>query len=173
MQAARFDSSSRADTLLRAARLHMLLGEALAAKQSLEKALAAPDLSRTTLDHPWYLREGESYGLVMALADIGIGDRRSAGQQLDTLVASLETLRQAGVERYGVYELRAAVLALRGDTEGAMVALGHAAELGWRGAEQALHDPALDSLQSREDFRALMARLQQQDQRMSANLTVR
>jgi hypothetical protein len=149
----------------------MLLGDAPAAKQLLQKALAAPDLSRTTLDHPWYLREGESYGLVLALADNNTGDHRLAEQQLKTLLASLDSMSQAGVERHGVYYLRAAVLAMRGDTDGAMVALGRAAELGWRGATQALHDPALALLQSRADFRALMDRLQLQDQRMSANLS--
>lgn len=170
MQAGHFDASSRADTLLRAARLRQLLGDAPGAKQLLQKALTAPDLSRTTLDHPWYLREGESYGLVLALAEIGMDDRRSAEQQLETLLVSLEGMRQAGVERYGVYELRAAVLALRGKADEAMVALGRAAELGWRGATQAQRDPALASLQSRADFMALMDRLRRQDQQMSTNL---
>jgi TolB-like protein/DNA-binding winged helix-turn-helix (wHTH) protein len=171
MQVGHFDSSNRADILLRAARLHSLLGDAPATKQLLQKALAAPDLSRATLDHPWYLREGESYGLVLALAESRLGDRRSAEQQLDILLAALERMKQAGVERYGVYELRAAVLAMRGDADGAMVALGHAAELGWRGVMQAMHDPALDSLQSRADFQALLERLRAQNQRMSANLS--
>jgi TolB-like protein/DNA-binding winged helix-turn-helix (wHTH) protein/tetratricopeptide (TPR) repeat protein len=169
MQAGGFDSSTHADTLLRAARLHMLLGEATLAKKLLEKALAAPDLSRTTLDHPFYVRQGESYGLVMALAQNGSGDRHAAEQQLDTLLASLDRMKQAGMERYGVYTLRADILAMRGDGDGAMVSLGHAAELGWRGATQALHDPALASLQSRGDFKALLERLGEQDQRMGAN----
>jgi tetratricopeptide (TPR) repeat protein len=169
MQAGGFDSSNHADTLLRAARLHVLMGEAPIARKLLEKALAAPDLSRTTLDHPFYVRQGESYGLIMALAENGIGDRHAAEQQLDTLLASLDRMKQAGMERYGVYTLRADVLAMRGDADGAMVALGHAAELGWRGATQALHDPALTPLQSRGDFKALLERLQEQDQRMAAS----
>ena len=170
MQAGRFDASSRADTLLRAGRLRLLLGDAPGAMQLLQKALSAPDMSRTTLDHPWYLREGESYGLVLALAQIGRGDRGSAEQQLETLLVSLERMRQAGVERYGVYELRAAVFALRGKADLAMVALGRAAELGWRGATQALRDPALASLQSRADFGALMERLRREDEQMGASL---
>jgi len=169
MQAGHFDSSAHADTLLRAARLHVLMGEAPLAKKLLEKALTAPDLSRTTLDHPFYVRQGESYGLILALADNGIGDRHAAEQQLDTLLTSLDRMKQAGMERYGVYTLRADILALRGDADGAMVALGHAAEVGWRGATQALHDPALASLQARGDFKALLERLQEQDQRMGAN----
>jgi TolB-like protein/Tfp pilus assembly protein PilF len=169
LQAGRFEASTHADTLLRAARLHVLVGEAPLARQLLEKALAAPDLSRTTLDHPFYVRQGESYVLVMALAQNGSGDRHSAEQQLDILLASLDRMKQAGMERYGVYTLRADVLAMRGDGDGAMVSLGHAAELGWRGATQALRDPALASLQSRGDFKALLERLQEQDQRMGAN----
>jgi hypothetical protein len=173
LQAGHFDSSSRADTLFHAARLHMLLGNAAAARQLLHQALAAPDLSRSTLDHLWYLREGESNGLVLAVAETRLGDRGSAEQQLATLQSSLETLKQAGVERYGVYTLRAAVLAMRGDADGAMVALGHAAELGWRGAMQARQDPAWASLQSREDFRALLERLERQNQRMSTSVSAR
>lgn len=166
-----FDSSNRADTLLRAARLHLLLGDAPAAKQLLQKALTAPDLSRSTLDHPWYLREGESYGLVLAQAELGIGDHRSAEQHLETLLRSLNSMRQAGVERYGVYDLRASVLAMRGHADEAMAALGRAAELGWRGATQALHDPTLATLHSRTDFRALIERLQLQNQQMGAKLS--
>jgi len=170
MQTGRFDSSSRADTLLRTARLRLQLGDAAAAKQVLQKAQMAPDWSRATLDHPWYLREGESYGLVLALAEINLGERRSAEQQLGSLLGALDSLAQAGVERYGIYTLRAAALALRGDGDGAMVALGRAAELGWRGAMQAEHEPAFTSLQSRADFRALLERLRQQDERMKADL---
>jgi TolB-like protein/DNA-binding winged helix-turn-helix (wHTH) protein/Flp pilus assembly protein TadD len=171
VHAGRFDSSGRADTLLRAARLHMLLRNAPAAKQLLEKAMVAPDWSVTKLNDPWYLREGQSYGLILALAEIGVGHGASGTQQLGSLLAALDSLKQAGVERYGIDKLRAEVLALRGDADGAMVALGHAAELGWRGTTQALHDPALASLQSRTDFQALMERLRQQDQQMSAHLS--
>jgi transcriptional activator of cad operon len=171
LQSGRFDSSSRSDTLLRAARLHMLLGDALAAKELLQKAPTAVDWSRAALDDPWYLREGESYGLVLALAQINTGDRPAGEQQLATLLRTVDKLKQAGVERYGVYTLRAAVLALRGDSNGAMVALGRAAELGWRGALQAESDPALSSLQSRADFRELLERLRQQNERLRANLS--
>jgi len=145
----------------------MLLGDAASAKQLLHRALAAPDLCRSALDHLWYLREGDSNALVLAVAETRLGNRLAAEQQLTTLLKSLETLKQAGVERYGVYTLRAAAVALQGDADEAMVALGHAAELGWRGVMQARQDPALASLQSREDFRALLERLERQNQRMS------
>lgn len=173
LRAGRFDSSNRTDTLLRAARLHMLLGEAAAAKQLLESARSAPDWARATLDDPWYVRVGESYGLVLALAQRSLGDRRSEEQQLDTLLASLESMKQAGIERYGVYYLRAAALAMQGNGDGAMATLGRAAELGWRSATRAQHDPALTSLQSRADFQALLERLRLQDQRISLKLLTR
>jgi len=173
LQAGHFDSSRRADTLLRAARLHTLLGDAAAVKQLLQKARAAPDWARAGLDDPWYVRVGESYGLVLALAQRSLGDGRSEQQQLDTLLVSLESMKQAGIERYGVYYLQAAALALRGNAEGAMAALGRAAELGWRGAMRARNDPALISLQSRADFQALLERLRLDDQRVSTNLLIR
>jgi tetratricopeptide (TPR) repeat protein len=173
LRAGRFESSTRADTLLRSARLYMLLGDAAATKRLLQKALAAPDLSRTTLDQPWYLRVGESYGVVQAQAEMSLGDRRSALHDLEILLASLRTMEQAGVERYGVYYLRATAMAMRGDGDAAMVALGHAAELGWRGTMQATHNPALAALQPRSDFRALIERVQLQNQRMSAALPAR
>ena len=170
LQAGHFDSSTRADTLLLAAREHLLLDDAPAAIRLLRKALAAPDLSRDTLDHPWYVREGDSNELVLATAELRVGERIAAERRLDALLATLERLRQAGVERYGVYKLRGAVLALRGDPDAAMTALGRAAELGWRAASEAMHDPALASLQSRRDFRVLMERLQEQDVRMQSNM---
>jgi len=170
LQAGHFDSSNRADTLLRAARLHTLLGDAAAAKQLLQRARSAPDWARTGLDDLWYVRVGESYGLVLALAQRSLGDRGAEQQQLDTLLASLESMKQAGIERHGVYYLQAAALAMRGNADGAMAALGRAAELGWRGAMRARHDPALGSLQSRTDFQTLLERLRSQDQRISSNL---
>ena len=50
------------------------------------------------------------------------------------------------------------MLALRGDADGAMRALRHAADLGWRESIDAEHDPAFGSLQSRSDFRSLIER---------------
>jgi len=173
LQTGHFNSSNHADTLLRAARLHMLLAGAAAAKQLLQRARAAPDWTHVTWDDPWDLREGESYELVLALAQKSLGDSRSAEQELDTLLAALESMKQAGMERYGMYYLLAAARAMRGNADGAMAALGRAAELGWRGAIRARHDPALASLQSRADFQALLERLRLQDQRMSTQLRLR
>jgi transcriptional activator of cad operon len=151
-------ASTHADTLLLAAHLELLLDDAPTAKRMLDKALAAPDLDQSTLDHPWRERQGESSELTMAIADLRLGDRAAAELALGALSKSLDRLIADGVERYGVYKLRAQVLALRGDADGAMRALRHAADLGWRESIDAEHDPAFGSLQSRSDFRSLIER---------------
>jgi TolB-like protein/tetratricopeptide (TPR) repeat protein len=170
MQAGQFDASTRADTLFLAARQRLLLNDAAATKRLLNKVLTASDLGRTSLDHPWYERQGESNELVLAMAELAGNERHSAEQRLAALLLRLEGLRQAGIERYGVYKLQAEVLALQGNADGAMAALDRAATLGWRAATEALHEPALVSLQSRGDFRSLLGRLQADDQRMQSNI---
>jgi transcriptional activator of cad operon len=159
-------ASTHADTLLQAARLELLLDDAPTAKQMLDRALAAPDLDQRTLDHPWRERQGESSELTMAIAQLRMGDHAAAELRLAALSTSLDRLVADGVERYGVYKLRAQVLALRGDGDGAMRALRHAADLGWRQSNDAEHDPAFDSLQSRSDFRSLLERTGKDDLQM-------
>ena len=170
LNGAHFEASTRADTLLRAAHLQLLLHDAPAAKRLLDQALAASDLGRDTLDNAWIEREGDSNELAMAIAELWMDDRPAALLRLDALAARLQSLMQAGVERYGAYTLRAEVLALRADADGAMLALRHAADLGWRAAMQAEHDPALESLRARSDFRLLLGRAKQQDLQMQARV---
>jgi TolB-like protein/DNA-binding winged helix-turn-helix (wHTH) protein/Flp pilus assembly protein TadD len=168
---AHFEASTRADTLLRAAHLQLLLHDAPAAKRLLDQALAASDLGRDTLDNAWIEREGDSNELAMAIAELWLDDRPAALLRLDALAARLQSLMQAGVERYGAYTLRAEVLALRADADGAMLALRHAADLGWRDAMQAEHDPAFESLRVRSDFRALIEHAKQQNLQMQARVS--
>jgi transcriptional activator of cad operon len=151
-------ASTHADTLMLAANLELLLDDAPTAKTMLDKALAAPDLDQSTLDHPWRERQGDSSELTMAIVQQRMGDRPAAELRLAALSKSLDRMLADGVERYGVYKLRAQVLALRGDADGAMQALRHAADLGWRESIDAEHDPAFASLQSRGDFRSLIER---------------
>jgi TolB-like protein len=167
---AHFEASTRADTLLRAAHLQLLLHDAPAAKRLLDQALAASDLGRDTLDNAWIEREGDSNELAMAIAELWLDDRPAALLRLNALATRLQSLMQAGVERYGAYTLRAEVLALRADADGAMLALRHAADLGWRDATQAEHDPAFDSLRVRSDFRVLIERAKQQNLQMQARV---
>ena len=74
---AHFEAATRADTLLLAARLQLLLHDAAAAKRLLERALAAPDLGRDTLDNAWIEREGDSNELTMAISELWTDDRAS------------------------------------------------------------------------------------------------
>jgi hypothetical protein len=159
MDATDIAASTHADTLMLAANLELLLDDAPTAKLMLDKALAAPDLDQNTLDHPWRERQGESSELTLAIAELQTGDRAAAGQRLDMLGKSIDRMVADGLERYGAYKLRAEVLALRGDAEGAMLALRHAADLGWRESIEAAHDPAFATLRSRADFRSLIERI--------------
>ncbi len=171
MAAAHVESSTHADTLLLAAREELMLDDAAAARRLLDKALAAPDLGPRPLDDPWYERQGESADLVLAMAEMGVGQRETAQRRLDALLVRLDRLKQGSVERYGVYKLRAAALAVRGDLDGAMTALSHAADMGWREATQALRDPAFAALRSRGDFQALMSRIQGEDLQMRSGMS--
>jgi TolB-like protein/DNA-binding winged helix-turn-helix (wHTH) protein/Tfp pilus assembly protein PilF len=166
LASAHLDASTRADTLLLTARLALLMHDAPAAKRQLERALAAPDRGRDTLENPWMERDGDSNELTMAIAELWTDDRPSAQRRLDALALRLEGLMQAGVERYGAYKLRAEVLALRGDADGAMLALRQAADLGWRDALQAEHDPAFESLRPRSDYRLLIERVNRQNRQI-------
>jgi transcriptional activator of cad operon len=166
-----FEASTRADTLLLAAHLQLLLHDAPKARRLLDQALAATDLGRDTLDNAWIEREGESNELAMAISELWMDDRPAALLRLDALAARVQALMQAGVERYGAYKLRAEVLALRADADGAMLALRHAADLGWREAMQAEHDPALESLRARSDYRLLIERAKQQNLQMQAGVS--
>jgi hypothetical protein len=170
LAAAHFEASTRADTLLLAARLQLLLHDAPAARRLLDQALAATDLGRDTLDNAWIEREGESNELALAITELWMDDRPAALRRLDALATRVDGLMQAGVERYGAYKLRAEVLALRADADGAMQALRHAADLGWREAMQAEHDPAFESLHARSDYRALIEHAKQQNLQMQARI---
>jgi TolB-like protein/DNA-binding winged helix-turn-helix (wHTH) protein len=170
LAATHFEASTRADTLLLAARLQLLLHDAPAARRLLDQALAATDLGRDTLDNAWIEREGESNELALALTELWMDDRPAALRRLDALATRVQGLMQAGVERYGAYKLRAEVLALRADADGAMLALRHAADLGWREAMQAEHDPAFESLRARSDYRALIEHAKQQNLQMQPRI---
>ncbi len=170
LAATHFEASTRADTLLLAARLQLLLHDAPAARRLLDQALAAADLGRDTLDNAWIEREGESNELALAITELWMDDRPAALRRLDALAARVQGLMQAGVERYGAYKLRAEVLALRADADGAMLAMRHAADLGWREAMQAEHDPAFESLRARSDYRALIEHAKQQNLQMQARI---
>jgi len=157
---ARVEESSHSGTLLSAAYHRLLIGDAAAARLLIERALKAADFMPGTLESPWdAARWGHSDDLTIAMVELQNGDKPSAMRRLDAVSATLDRLVRNGDKRYGVDELRATVLALRGDGDGAMRSLSRAADLGWRRAWWAEREPDLSALWTRSDFRALMTRV--------------
>jgi TolB-like protein/DNA-binding winged helix-turn-helix (wHTH) protein/tetratricopeptide (TPR) repeat protein len=167
----RLEDSSHAQALFAAAYYRLLVGDTAAAAQSIQRALKAADITAGALDNPWDAsRWGHANELTMAMVELQTGDKQSAMRHLDTLSTMLDHLVQAGERRYGVDELRAAVVAQRGDGDGAMRSLASAAEKGWRRAWWAAREPDLSSLWARADFRALIARVNRSNAESAARI---
>jgi tetratricopeptide (TPR) repeat protein len=163
IESVHLDQSSNAVTLQEAAYSHLLLGDAAAVKGLVARALVAPDRLPGFAETPWYARGaraiGISYRLDLAAADIALGDRIEAIQELEIVLTMVNKMIADGVERYGTYELRAKVYALQGKNDEAMRDLSKAALLGWHRAWWAVHEPYLAGLRNRSDFQALIARV--------------
>jgi transcriptional activator of cad operon len=160
LAASRLTESSHAERLLSVAYYQLLIGDPAAARTSIERARTAVDFMPDSLESPWNAaRWGHTDDLTLALVEFHNGDRVSAMRRLDALSATLDRLVRNGEKRYGVDELRATVLALKGDGDGAMRSLSRAADLGWRRSWWAEREPDVSSLWQRDDFRALMARV--------------
>jgi transcriptional activator of cad operon len=156
------DESFHAGTLFEAAYSRMLLGDALAVKELIARALVAPDRDPGFAEIPWYARNsgaGAPYRVDLAVAELQLGDRRSAERELDTVLAMVNRMIGAGVERNATYELRAKIYALKGRYADAMQDLQRAVQLGWRRPWWAAHEPYFASLRDRSDFQALMAQI--------------
>jgi TolB-like protein/DNA-binding winged helix-turn-helix (wHTH) protein len=154
------DQSAHAVGLLEAAYARMLLGDASAAKALISRCLGAPDRQPGFADSPWYARGGRmmgiSYRLDLAVAELQLGDRPAAERELNTVLAMVNGMLAAGVERYATYELRAKIYALKGQADDAMRDLDTAIKLGWRRAWWAANEPYFVSLRNRSDFQARM-----------------
>jgi tetratricopeptide (TPR) repeat protein len=170
LAATRLDESEHAKTLIQAAYFHLLLGEAPAARQLLTRAVHAADFEPTRLNDPWFARWGQSEQLILAATELQSGDTLTGAQHLQEIADRLDRLMAAGEERNGIYALKAEVLALRGDPNGAMEALKRAADLGWRYSWRAQHEPYLAALWARSDFRAVIARVDAANRRMRSEL---
>jgi transcriptional activator of cad operon len=156
----RLEESPHAGKLFSAAYYRVLIGDAVTAKPLIERALKAADFMPGSLESPWdAARWGHSDDLTIALVELHNGDKPSAMRRLDAVLATLDQLVRNGDKRYGVDELRATVLALRDDGDGAMRSLERAANLGWRRAWWAEREPDVSALWARDDFRALMTRV--------------
>lgn len=170
----RLDQSPSAAVLFELAYARMLLGEAAAAKELIARALVAPDRPPGFAEDPWSARAATplftSYRLDLAVVDMILGDQLSAQRELETVLSMLNAMIAAGVERHGTYELRAQVHALKGQGDDAMRDLSKAAQLGWRRAWWALHEPYFASLRPRSDFQDLMTRVNQSNDRLAASI---
>jgi TolB-like protein/DNA-binding winged helix-turn-helix (wHTH) protein/Tfp pilus assembly protein PilF len=170
LTATKLDESDHARTLIQAAYFHLLLGEAPVARQLMGRAMQAPDFDASRLNSPWFARWGQSDELILAVSELQSGESVAAARHLREIAEQLDRLIAAGEERNGIYALKAEVLALRGDTAGAMRALDRAAELGWRYGWWAEREPYLTALSPRSDFRAVTARVEAVNRRMRSEL---
>jgi transcriptional activator of cad operon len=173
---ARLEQSTHAAALFEAAYARMLLGEAAPVKELIARALVAGDRIPGFAEDTWHARgarpEGTPYRLNLAVAELAHGDRASAQRELNPVLAMLDQMIAAGVERYGTYELRAKVYALEGRGADAMRDLDRAAKLGWRRTWWATHEPYFASLQPRSDFQALMAQVSRSNDRLTEDMKV-
>jgi transcriptional activator of cad operon len=174
LAASRLDQSPHAYALFESAYARMLLGEAPAVKELIARALVAPDRETGSAEDPWSARgatlHATSYRIDLAVADMMLGNQLSAQRELGTVLAMLDEMIGAGVERYGTYELRAKVYALKAQDDEAMRDLSKAAQLGWRRAWWALHEPYFASLRPRSDFQELITRVNQSNDRLAAGI---
>jgi TolB-like protein/DNA-binding winged helix-turn-helix (wHTH) protein/Flp pilus assembly protein TadD len=145
--------------LLDLAHYYLLAEEPDAAAHACGLAKQAHDYDASALSEPWYARWGQSEGLIVALCELQTGQRDAANAHLQGTLTTVDQAIAAGEQRFGLYLLRAQVLALRGENDAAMQALTRAADLGWRQSWWAEHEPWFAGLRSRPDFRALMARI--------------
>lgn len=164
----RLEQSEHARSLIEAAHFRLLLGDAAQARRLMTTAMLASDFDSARFNGAWFARWGWSDQLILATAELQVGESASATQHLEQISELLERMMAAGEERFGIYALKAQVLALSGNAAGAMQALTRAVDLGWRYAWWAQREPYLASLWSRSDFRALMARVEALNQRARA-----
>jgi transcriptional activator of cad operon len=171
----RLEEDTNAIVLYEAAYAHLILEDAPAVKGLIARALVAPDRLPGFAEIPWYARGeravGISYRLDLAAAQIQLGDRASALRDLEAVLAMVNKMIAAGVERYATYELRAKVYALEGKGDEAMRDLNRAVKLGWRRAWWAINEPYLASLRSRSDFQALIGQVDRSNHQLVEKLS--
>jgi TolB-like protein/DNA-binding winged helix-turn-helix (wHTH) protein len=171
LESSHLDQSPNAMALLAAAYARLLSGESAKVKELIARALAAPD--RPQFAETWYARGEDpitSYRLDRAAAEVALGDRVSADRDLGAVIAMVNQMIAAGIERAATYELRAKAYALKGQADEAMRDLVAAKKLGWRRAWWALHEPYLASLRSRSDFQTLIRTVSQSNAELAERL---
>jgi transcriptional activator of cad operon len=170
--AGRLESTKDPEWLFELADAALMAGDAPAARALTDRALKSPELKANDLASPWLARTGHSYLLIAAAAEQATGDSQAATLKLAQLSTLLDRLTAAGMRRYGIYELQAQIAAQRGDTGAAMVALQHAADLGWRHVWLAEHEPYFAPLRSRADYRSLLEHIRRENAEEGAKIDV-
>jgi serine/threonine-protein kinase len=151
-----------ADELLALARLQLNAGNVGAAKASLDQALRSNGYQAAELVDPSYVKNGYSAAVIVAGVEMAAGNRDAALRVLQPLDEMLDKMEKDGGACSGLYSLRAESLALRGEPDRAMAALQRAHEQGWRLSQSARTERYLLSLQQRDDFKALLKKVDQQ-----------
>jgi TolB-like protein/DNA-binding winged helix-turn-helix (wHTH) protein/tetratricopeptide (TPR) repeat protein len=151
----------------------LMVADARRARGYVDRALASKSLAPEELASPWLARTGTSYLLISAAALQASGDVAAANDKLGELQLLLDKLYAAGMQTYGVYELRAKCLAMRGRGDEAMTELRRAVGMGWTAAWRAEHEPYFDSLRKRDDFVALLAAVRAKNAATAAKLRPR
>ena len=170
LAATKVDGAS-AQTLLDVANAQLLAGDLPAARLLVDHALALGEYEEQLVRNaPWEARHGVSYQLIVAYTLNKTGASQAAEVQLRNLSQLLDRLIQSGLERHEIYELQAAVATVRGDLDGAIRSLNQAVELSTLNVWRAEHEPFLEPLRIRSDYRTLIQRVNEQNERARKKL---
>jgi TolB-like protein/DNA-binding winged helix-turn-helix (wHTH) protein/Tfp pilus assembly protein PilF len=151
------DRATAPGVLVELARVAVLAGDHALARQFAERLQSLPQATEDYLQGAWTAREGRSFLLTSALLRSESGDQAGAERDLVTLGKLLDRISAAGVERYGVHQLRADIAIVRGDVDGALRELQRAAELGWRDVWTVQIAPHYEQARRQPEFAAFLA----------------
>jgi TolB-like protein/DNA-binding winged helix-turn-helix (wHTH) protein/Flp pilus assembly protein TadD len=153
------DDSKLPAVIFELANAALFAGDHKLARELVDRGLETEGLMKEDVASPWTARDGRSYLLIAAAAKRATGDEAGAKQHLDELDKLLDRLVESGVERFGLYQLRAETAAMRGDEAAAIRELQRAAKLGWREVWSAKQSPYFAKLRGNAEFDALITTL--------------
>jgi tetratricopeptide (TPR) repeat protein len=156
-----FDAEMPARELLDAAMLRLLMHQPAEAERLLRLADESVDVEWTRLLNYADLRWGTSHDVTRASVDKASGRHESAAAQMRRLLAQLDELERNGVVSWGLASLRGDALAIIGDADGAVQALGRAVDSGWRRTYYVRRAPHFAPLLSRSDLQQVLNRADQ------------
>ncbi len=143
--------------LLDGALLMLTAGDHAGARLLAERATHTPTFRpEKVLADVWDTRWGRSAALTLAQIALASGDQALADRYIADVHGWIDRVTRNGQVWNGAEYIRASELALKGDVDGAMAALGAARKLGWNRTWWMRNDPALKSLRARPDFIAML-----------------